>query len=210
MQHTLLGFSALFMLAACSTDVDDLFGGADGTAGDGGANTTTATGTTTSGPSGPGSTTTGTTATTSTSGSTTTSVTTGQTTTVTTGPDPITTVACGGAGDCSIEAQGICCWNYEEQQGECLPNEEQCQNAFDIVTAIECQLPSQCPGQVCCARREYPSNQSPYGATACAAPDDCADPDRIVCDPNGPACPGNQNCVPSQLLPPGYHICSPN
>lgn len=214
MQHTVLGFSALFFLGACSADVDDLFGGGEGTAGGGGAQTTTATtGTTsTSGPSGPGSTTTGTTGTTSTSGPTTSSsVTTGQTTSVTTGPDPDPTASCRGAGECSVQGQGICCWDLEAQQGECQPNSEQCQaSSFDQVTAIHCQLPDQCPGQVCCAHRAFPSNQSPYDVTACMSPNDCGDPNRIVCDPNAPACPGGQTCKASQLLPPGYYICSPN
>lgn len=213
MQRPVLGFVTFTLLAGCSTDVDDLFGGgSNGDGGAGGATTTAVTATSTT--SGPGSTT-GTTsgpttssASTSTSGPTTTSaVTTGQTT-VTTGPEPVV-VDCRGGGACPVEGGGVCCWDNQQQSGECVPAAEQCQGSqFEPLVAISCQLPEQCPNQVCCAHRAFPSNQSPYIDTTCD--DQCENPDRVVCDPNAPQCPMGASCIQSSLLPAGYFICSPN
>jgi hypothetical protein len=125
-----------------------------------------------------------------------------------TGPEPDPTVACRGGGDCSIIGGGVCCWNDTFEDGECLDGSEACLQQIGEHVAISCQLPEQCPGQVCCAHRQFPSNMSPYESTACE--DDCPDPDRILCDGNAPNCPGAMNCVPSTLLPPGYFVCSPN
>jgi hypothetical protein len=205
-------FSLLALSAACSTDVEDLFGGgSEASGGAGGVSTTTGVTTGTGLPttSGPSSNTTGTgTSTTGPSPTTTTDATTMQSTSMSTGPEPDPTVTCRGVGDCSIVGGGVCCWNDTFEDGECMDSGEACLQQIGEHVAIACQLPDQCPNQVCCAHRQFPSNMSPYESTSCQ--DDCPDPDRILCDGNAPNCPGAMNCVPSTLLPPGYSVCSPN
>lgn len=217
MKAVALGFvSFLAFSAACSTDVDDLF--SDGAANSGGAGgvtttvavttttgsqTTTGPSTNTSGPATTGPSTTGPGPTTGT-----TVATTQQSSSMSTGPEPDPTVACRGGGDCSIAGDGVCCWNDVLESGECMASGEACVQQFGDHVTISCQLPEQCPNQVCCAHRQFPSNQSPYESTSCE--DDCPEPDRILCDANAPACPGGGNCVASTLLPPGYFVCSPN
>jgi hypothetical protein len=209
MNRAALGLIASLAVAACSTDVDDLFGGdGNGEGGTGGVSSTSSspTGSTvTSGPASSGQTTTGDSTTQTTSSSV--ASTAQATTAVSTGMDPDPTVDCGGAGACSVANGAICCWTDEDELGECQPDGSACTpGSFDVMTAVSCQLPSQCPGQVCCAHRLYPSNQSEYEWTACV--NECADPDRILCDPNAPDCGAGQSCVPSTLLPPGFHVCS--
>ncbi|NUO53499.1 MAG: hypothetical protein HOV80_32005 [Polyangiaceae bacterium] len=216
MKAVTLGFFSLIALsAACSTDVEDLFSdGSDNSGGAGGATTTvsvTSTGSpTTSGPSTntSGPTTTGPSTTGPGPTTTTTEATTMQSSSMSTGPEPDPTVACRGAGDCSIAGGGVCCWSDTFEDGECADSGQACLQQIGDHVAISCQLPDQCPNQVCCAHRQFPSNQSPYESTACQ--DDCPDPDRILCDGNAPNCPGGMNCVASTLLPPGYFVCSPN
>ena len=215
MQRTVLGLFAALSVVACSAEVDDLFGGgADGTGGTGGVSTTSVTSTTsTSGPGSTSTSTTGPTTTTSsvsTTGPTTTSVSTGETTSVTTGPEPVL-VGCRGGGDCPTETGGVCCWDLQAQSGSCVPSADLCEfTQAQPLVAISCQVPDQCPNQICCAQRAFPSNQSPYDATVCVDPGECLNPDRLVCDPNGAPCPMGMSCIQSSLLPSGYFICAQN
>ncbi len=200
-----------WVCAGCGADVDGLFGTAgQGEGGGGGARSGAqqsvgSTSTPTSAQATTGVTTNGATTAVTSGPATTTSG--PQTATVTTGPDPSSLVDCGDAGACSVEGDGICCWYDEAKSGECQPNDEQCQSsAGTSLTAIECQLPDQCPGEVCCAHRLFPSTQSPYDATYCT--NLCVAPDRVVCDPVNPVCDPGLTCKASTLLPPGYHICT--
>jgi hypothetical protein len=206
MRTQLLAFFAVVSVAGCSVDIDGLFDGAsDGDGGSGGNATTSASSASGSG-QGPSSTA-STGQTSSSVGPSTTVTSSAESTSVTTGPDGI--VACRGAGDCSVAGDAVCCWNIALSEGSCQPSAAACDG--QAVTAIDCQRPDDCPGgQVCCARREFPSNQSPYEATECVGPDQCQDPDRVACDPNAPDCPGGFSCKMSNFLPPDFFICSPN
>jgi hypothetical protein len=121
---------------------------------------------------------------------------------------------------CSIDNGGVCCWvdkgDFGNGSASCAPNASACSDPILIATDIACQLPSQCPGQICCAHRAS-QNVNVYGYTACQ--DDCPYPDRYLCDINNPDCPTytDQNgnpiqsfCKPSTLLPPGYYVCGFN
>jgi hypothetical protein len=89
-------------------------------------------------------------------------------------------------------------------------------------TRIECQLPSHCSaGLVCCGdwrQGWYEGQQYSYYEDLTCQPN-CEYPSLIICDPSAPVtegCPLLPNgtggtvqsvCEPSQLLPPGYHVC---
>jgi hypothetical protein len=82
---------------------------------------------------------------------------------------------------------------------------------------IECQLPAHCPsGTVCCGDRE--TNPQPHYVRVSCEPQ-CTNGNVVLCDVEGekaPDCPiANMNgnptqtvCKPSDLLPPGYLVCS--
>jgi hypothetical protein len=206
---------ASLALAGCSgANVDDLFRSSGGSGGAGGTGSTTGKGaTSTSGTGNTSGTTTGVTSTstgptTTTTGPGPTSTSSGPVASSSTGmPDP--TVDCGaGSPTCSI-ANGGCCWSSFQLFGSCSQNGGCPGNA----TQILCQLPSDCPGQICCANRN--SSQSPYDLLECV--DQCDLPSRVVCDPMNPDCPLLPNgmggmvqsvCKASQLLPQGYYVCS--
>jgi len=126
-------------------------------------------------------------------------------------------VDCGDGGACAVDDANVCCWDSNSKQGECsTPDECSLTTAQAFLTAVSCQLPSDCdPGLTCCAHRYFQSDQQPYETTTCSQ--GCQNPDRQVCDPNAPnICPnfvdqmGQQHqmvCKPSTLLPPGYYIC---
>ncbi len=206
------------LAAGCSgATVDDLFQSSGGA---GGASTT--------GTAGKGATSTSSGNPTSTGSSPTsgTSTATGPSTSVTTGPGgmtssvssgPVTSastgmvdpmVDCGGQ-TCSIQ-NGGCCWNQFQQSAMCSPNG----NCPNFNTQIECQRPSDCPAQICCAQRNSAA-QSSYDAVVCDS--QCDNPSRVVCDPLAPQCPLLPNgqgmmvqsvCKASQLLPQGYYVCT--
>jgi hypothetical protein len=81
---------------------------------------------------------------------------------------------------------------------------------------MQCDDPFDCKGgKVCCAVRDQ-SGQF-YERTSCES--QCDGSDRVICDPNGPACQpivNNQGqtvpttCQQSQLLPSGYQVCAGN
>ena len=127
--------------------------------------------------------------------------------------------------ECSTDGQGACCWDYYQlngfPQGECVkgpPDSDECATEYDpqsntgAEARIECQLPSHCSGgDVCCGDRVVvDQNSAYYAGTQCQS--FCANEDRVLCSPLEPSsvCPAGTFCVPSTLLPPGYHICSGN
>ena len=206
MRTRLLGFVAAGLVAGCSVDIDGLFEGGPGGDGGAGGNAGTSSASSASG-SGKGPSSSASMGQTSSVGPSTSVTSSVQSTTVTTGPDGI--VSCRGAGDCSVMGDAICCWNIALGQGSCEASGNACDG--QAVTAIDCQRPDDCQGgQVCCARRDFPSTQSPYESTECTAADQCQDPDRVACDPNAPVCPGGFSCKMSNFLPPEFFICSPN
>jgi hypothetical protein len=73
-----------------------------------------------------------------------------------------------------------------------------------VITAIACDEPADCPGQICCAHREV--QNAAYDDVTCSS--QCDDNDRVVCDPGAPMCPPGSSCQGSQLLPPGYYVCA--
>jgi len=205
MRTQLLTFFTAALLSGCSVDIDGLFEGSPG--GDGGAGGAAATTVASSGSGQGPSSSASTSPSSSSSGPSTTVTSSVQATTVTTGPDGV--VSCRGAGECSLMGDAICCWNIALGQGTCVDSPGACDG--QAVTEIACQRPDDCSGgQVCCARRDFPSNQSPYESTECTGPEQCQDPDRVACDPNNPACPGGFSCKLSNFLPPDFYICSPN
>ena len=204
-----IAVTAFALAAGCSANVDDLFqasGGAGSTTTSGSASK----GATTSTSSVPSTTTgTGQTATVSTTGpgGVTSSVSSGPSASSSTGPfDP--TVTCGLGPPCLVSDGGCCYGTF--QQAQCSQNGS-CPN---LATQILCQLPSDCPGQICCAQRNDPQ-QAFYDAVQCDS--QCDSPSRILCNAAAPACPLLPNgqgmlvqsvCKASQLLPAGYSICS--
>jgi hypothetical protein len=222
----------------CTPDWEGVFGGGSdgGASSDGGATSApTSSGETTSTTSGSGagpattSTTTGMGGTTSSGPSTSTTTGPDAATTTTSGPDAAATtssttsgepegvfVDCGGAA-CDVTNDGACCLEFQGQNSAtvtCQPDETQCE-AF-VSTSIQCDDPFDCnPGKVCCAVRDD-SGQF-YERTSCES--QCEGSDRVVCDPNGPACEPILNgqgqlvpttCQQSQLLPSGYEVCAAN
>ena len=127
-----------------------------------------------------------------------------------------------GQTECKVENQSACCWdNFQlngPPQGECVqgsPENDGCDTEYDGMgngaeTRIECQLPSHCKdGEFCCGDRVLlDAGSAYYATTSCQA--SCDEPDRILCDPLAASdlCPLGTFCVESQLLPPGYFICS--
>jgi len=215
---TLVLASLTLLATACSANVDDLFGSPGDTGGGGGANVSStgdvqADATSTSG--GPTTTTTGETSSTVTSTTTTTgetSTTTGETTASTTSGSTGDSVDCDET-TCSLDDGDVCCWTDALNDATCT-GPSSCNGLGK--TAVACQFPSQCPGQICCAHRAF-NGGSEYAYTACQ--DDCNYPDLHLCDPVAAACPTYQDqngnpiqsfCKPSTLLPPGYTVCGFN
>ena len=223
----LLALTSLALLAtACSANIDDLFGGSGNTDGNGGSGgvgvnasssggqaQSTATGATN------GSTTT--TTSTTTTGETSSTTTTGETSSTTTTTGQTTATTSGTTGNtvdcdnttCSVDDGDVCCWTDALEDATCT-GASSCNGIGK--TAVGCQFPSQCPGQICCAHRAFPQG-SEYGYTACQ--DSCDYPDLYLCDSTSPACPTYQGqngntiqsfCKPSTLLPPGYTVCGFN
>ncbi len=212
--------------SACSVDLDNVFslegqgGASDGGAssgGNGSGNGSSDGGSTSSQPpttNNGGSTSSSPTTTTTTSSSS--PVTTTSEVTSTTGMPPQTTVDCPG-GPCAVDEGGVCCFNLDEYTSSCVDDESQCVDSFeDTIVAIACQLPSDCEVGVCCAIRDYPSGQAPYGSTECVS--ECDYPNLAICDINAPACQpvngpvGTQQtyCKQSTLLPEDYFVCGLN
>jgi hypothetical protein len=143
--------------------------------------------------------------------------TTDATTTSTTSGEPVGVfVDCGGEA-CDVTEGGACCLVFENQNEAsvtCQPDENQCESFLS--TSMQCDDPFDCDGgKVCCAVRDQ-SGQF-YERTSCES--NCDGQDRVVCEPNGPACEpivNNQGqtvptmCQQSQLLPPGYQVCAGN
>jgi hypothetical protein len=137
------------------------------------------------------------------------------TTTTSTGPGG-GTLDCGNGLTCPLGMDSACCWSAFQDQGQCIqgpPDPATCNTApvnGGYRTRIECQLPSDCAqGTVCCGDRVPLGNGSAYYANVgCVA--QCPPEDRILCDPMSPSCPSGFNCIQSQILPPGYFICSQN
>jgi hypothetical protein len=137
------------------------------------------------------------------------------------GPRPVPPLHCG-AQECEFGAES-CCWDAQEwnpgPQGVCVtggPLDDDCNTDFNFgqfgaETRIECQLPEHCPGEHCCGHRNVfdAIGFAYYDTTSCEP--SCDDPNRILCDPNGPdVCPAGWSCGESTLLPPGYFICTGN
>jgi hypothetical protein len=222
-------------LAACSPDVDTVFGRPidntdDGGGGSGAGSMTTSTAdggaTTVSNGGSPTTTTTDSTNDTSTDTTdvTTDATTDGMETVTTTGRPTGPTVDCGVADqggtvpECEIEGDGSCCWNRANNGFDCVGSAGECPVGFtNELVAIQCQTDEQCgPDLTCCAHREYVSGQAPYDRTSCEA--SCSYPNLHTCDIQAPDCPEYNNggtiiqsvCKQSTLLPAGYYVCGFN
>jgi len=162
-------------------------GGASGpgaTTGAGGAGATVSTGT---GATGTGATTTGAT-----------------TTGATTGTGGTTTGAGGGASGESVACDSLtcalpgyfCCQNYNEP-AECLAVGATC--VYGV--PLSCDGPEDCDsGEVCCGDVFKLGQNESFTNVACAAT--CTGMDhRVVCGASG-ACPTNESCTTSDILPP--------
>ena len=207
-----IGGSLIALGTACGANVDDIFGNPTGS---GGSSSTTSGKTATN--SGPGVTSTGTPSSTgpgspASSGVGSTTAPSSVEASVSSSAAGGTTVPCQGS-DCQI-SQGGCCYNNPSgggafgicsADGNCFPN----------ATQILCGVPSDCPGEICCAQRNQ--ENAPYDETSCLA--ECHYPSLYVCDvANGDGdCPmytlGNgtvvqSHCEGSQFLPSGqYSVC---
>lgn len=211
-------------LGGCSSETADLFKtGATGSGGAGGAGVTTSTKSATS---------------TSTNPPDTTGVTSAVSTTGSTNPDtvassssgPVQTVSvqassssgplgnfvdCANAGQCEVDDTHVCCWDDNDSEGACTLKEDCALNVTgQFLTAVSCQSPLDCPGQICCGHRYFGDGGQVYEDTSCT--NTCQQPDVQLCDQNVPnICPfyvenGQQKqmvCKPSQILPPGYFVC---
>lgn len=143
------------------------------------------------------------------------------------GGSPAATLDCGET-TCALDPGSACCWdNYEltaPPKAACVSTgTEACNNSVSqdgLESVIECQLPSHCGSGICCAHRQYfvsgGQTMSFYPEVVCE--NTCAWPDILLCDPLAPACPDvdmdgdlvPSTCIESQLLPPGYYVCSPS
>ena len=95
-----------------------------------------------------------------------------------------------GDGDCPFGGQNACCWDAYQlngrPQGECVqgsPVTDGCTTDFTGIgaeTRIECALPDQCDGKLCCAHRAYFQGTSYYDETRCS--NECIWPDVVICD----------------------------
>ena len=225
-----LGFVTL-IAGACAPDWEGVFGGgaAEGGSGEGGAANSTSSSNTTSSTSSmggtssnsssvgetvsstggqTGSTTTNQASSTSTGETVATSTTTSEVTSTTSGDPPGPTVECGGVA-CDVSQGGACCFDLNDEQLQCSAND----NCSGKEVVLTCDQPDDCTeGTVCCALRDF--GQKYYDATSCVQ--QCNDPSRILCDPNGPPCDPFEIggfvvqpvCKQSALLPNGYFICS--
>jgi hypothetical protein len=137
----------------------------------------------------------------------------GATTTTSTGTSG-GTLDCGGGLTCPLGMDSACCWYTIQDVGSCIqgpPDPTTC-NTFPqnggYGARIECQLPSDCPqGTVCCGNRvPISGNLAYYSTVTCEA--QCPPEDRILCNSMAPGCPQGVDCVQSQILPPGYFVCS--
>lgn len=226
----------LILAAACGTGAEDLFGG-DPSQGDGGAPGGSADddgGGLTSSSGGAGNT--GNTGNVGNGSSTGGAGATGGAPTTSTGGAPTTSTGGSASGEtldcgpttCDVAQGSACCWDEYElsapPQAECVSGRgDACNNDVSndgLKSLIECQLPSHCASGICCAHREFfqsgGQSYSYYPEVVCES--SCTWTDVLICDPQAPSCPNvivqgqstPTSCVPSQLLPPGYYVCSPN
>jgi hypothetical protein len=126
-------------------------------------------------------------------------------------------LACDGT-SCPIGGNNACCWDeyqgHSAPWGECIdeaPGGTGCRTAANanngLETRIECQYPSQCPGEVCCAQLNTSVGGQPfYPVVSCQAT--CGGVNATLCDPIAPACGAGEDCIQSSLLPPGYTVCA--
>jgi hypothetical protein len=81
-------------------------------------------------------------------------------------------------------------------------------------TRIECQVPEDCGGDICCGQRVAESNGTAYYTIVACAPTCTGGASVQLCDPALPSpCPpaadgGAEHCQQSMLLPGGYYICN--
>ncbi len=112
------------------------------------------------------------------------------------GAPPVVSVDCDGAG-CAIEGAQRCCWDIGNEVGSC-ESDGDCGNDLPIT----CQVPADCPGQICCADRA----NGELTAVRCA--DNCSmGGDRALCDPTAQTPCASGTCTASMLLPAGFFIC---
>lgn len=224
---------AVWGAAACTADVDNVFGrpidnSDDGGGGSGGATTSVVAdggATTVSNGGDPQTNTTDGPPDTSTDTTdvTTDSTTDGMDTVTTTGRPTGPAVDCGvvdngGAPQCEIVGDGSCCWNKQGNGFECVDSAGECPVGFtNELVSIQCQTNEDCgPNLICCAHREYVSGQAPYDRTSCE--DSCQYPNLYLCDIQADECPEYNNggqiiqsvCKQSTLLPAGYYVCGFN
>lgn len=218
--------ASLLFVGGCSPETADLFSDGPSGSGGGGAGATATTKSATSTSSNPPDTT---------------GVTSAVSTTGSTNPDtvassssggPVQTVSvqassssgplgdfvdCGNAGQCKVDESSVCCWDDNDSNGQCTSADECALTATgQFLTAVHCQHPTDCPGQVCCGHKYFGDGGQVYEATSCT--NTCQAPDVQLCDQNVPnICPfftngmGQQQqmfCKASTLLPTGYFVCS--
>jgi hypothetical protein len=184
---------------ACSTDVDDLFGGSanEGGSGAAGGAGPGATSSVTTGPGGPA--TTGPGGQTSSATTTTTTVaTTTSVATTTTGGNLSPTVSCNNA---PCNAGEVCCYLIFEAGQDFCSAPGSCPGD-DGWIELSCNGPDDCPNQVCCGTF---NNQS-WVDVSCQ--DSCnGGNELLMCEGDASVCELNTVCQPSQLLGGGYSYC---
>jgi hypothetical protein len=181
-----IGFLVFGSLVACGTDVDDLFGEATGSGGDGASSTTQGGAPNTNVTNGP--------AQQATNQATTQATTVGQS--VTTGDPVVAQVPC--AEDPCLPGQ-ICCLSRINAQLDMCSDNPQC---GEDAIPLACNGPEDCPGQICCGR--FQNNQ--WRETACKSQCDGND-DLVMCTGSPDICDGAE-CRPSQFLGMGYAYCA--
>lgn len=225
LRATALALSSALSLAAtgCSVDLGEVFSSTDNTTtssqgGQGGGGTQGGSGGSAAGAGG------GSTTSSSEGGSMTTTSTTSTTTTTTTTPTPTGgPLGCGEQIECQSPAQ-VCCWDKWGtgpggfESGECQATPGDCNTTVSqggVHTLITCQTKDDCPGEeLCCGDVEQfqgggGQTFSYYPEINCRA--SCNWPTRILCSgPGDASCPDGLSCKASQILPPGYFICTNN
>ena len=108
-----------------------------------------------------------------------------------------------GSSQCDVSKGGTCCASF---QGLTCASGSQCPN--QPAAPIKCDGPEDCPGQVCCGTIVQYGPNSYYSQIRCQ--NSCGQQnERVMCGNHPNACPNNQQCVNSQLLP-GFRACSGN
>jgi hypothetical protein len=115
------------------------------------------------------------------------------------GGTPVVNVLCDDAQSlCNTAGDAKCCLPQGMGAPMCIPS-GMCGNN---TTRVECDEPSDCPGQICCGTFSMGDYQVLQCQNSCNGGGQI-----IVCDNNGD-CSGNDTCGQSGLLPTGYQICN--